>query len=147
MLTKLKYVGTKTEDLLDIYKLFIRSIPEYCSVVFHSRLTSEQSAKLERIQKVCLKVILGEMYIDYDSALEMCGLETLKLRREKRCLDFSLKCIKHPKNSRLFPVNTRTFGQNLHTREGFEVNWARTESYRNSTVPYCQRLLNKHFNS
>ena len=51
MLTKLKYVGTSTEDLLEIYTLFIRSVIEYCSVVFHSRLTIEQSDKLKRIQK------------------------------------------------------------------------------------------------
>ena len=58
MITKLKYVGTKTEDLLDIYILYIRSITEYCSVVFHSFLTNELSEKLERIQKTCLRVIL-----------------------------------------------------------------------------------------
>ena len=78
MLTKLKYVGIQTEDLLDVYKLFIRSIIEYCSVVYHSRLTEEQSDKIERIQKTCLKVILNEMYVDYQSALEMTCLESLK---------------------------------------------------------------------
>ena len=145
MLTKLKYVGVSVEDLLDIYKLHIRSITEYCSVVFHSRLTKEESDKLERIQRVCLKIILGHMYIDYESALEMSGLETLKSRRVKRCLDFSLKCIEHPKNNRLFPLNTRTYGQDRNTKETFEVNWARTESYKNSTIPYCQRMLNDHF--
>ena len=36
MLTKFKYVGTAQEDLLDIYSLYIRSILEYCSVVWHS---------------------------------------------------------------------------------------------------------------
>ena len=147
MLTKLKYVGVSTEDLIDIYKLYIRSITEYCSVVFHSRLTKYESDKLERIQKVSLKIILSDMYIDYDTALEKSGLEKLNIRREKRCLDFSLKCIKHQKNSRLFPRNSRIFGQGLHAKEKFEVNWARTDSYKNSTIPYCQRLLNKHFNS
>ena len=33
MLTKLRYAGVKTEDLLDVYKLFIRSLLEYCCVV------------------------------------------------------------------------------------------------------------------
>ena len=42
MITKLKYVGVNREDLLDIYKLFIRSVIEYCSVAFHSSLTQEQ---------------------------------------------------------------------------------------------------------
>ena len=51
LITKLKYVGVKTEDLVEIYILFIRSVTEYCSVVFHSRLTVEQSQKLENIQK------------------------------------------------------------------------------------------------
>ena len=47
MIAKLKYVGVRTEDLIDIYKLFIRSCLEYCSVVYHSSLTVEQSMKLE----------------------------------------------------------------------------------------------------
>ena len=145
MLTKLKYVGTKTEDLIDIYILYIRSLVEYCSVAFHSSLTQEQEQKLERIQKTCLRVILGEMYISYEAALEMSGLKTLKQRREIRCLKFSTKCLNHPKNQRIFPRNDRRFGQNLHTREAFEVNWARTQKYKQSAIPYCQRLLNDHF--
>ena len=57
MLTKLKYVGTKTEDLIEIYILYIRSIAEYCSVAYHSSLTVALSDKIERIQKVCLRVM------------------------------------------------------------------------------------------
>ena len=105
MITKLKYVGVNTEDLLDIYILFIRSITEYCAVVFHSSLTQQQSDKLEKIQKTCLKVILDDMYINYEAALEMTALLTLHQRRLNRCLDFSLKCVKHPRNTRLFPLN------------------------------------------
>ena len=81
MLTKLKYVGTSVEDLIDIYILYIRSVVEYCSVVFHSSLSQELSQKLERIQKTCLRVILGEMYVSYEGALEMCGLQNLSQRR------------------------------------------------------------------
>ena len=147
MLTKLKYVGVGTEDLLNIYMLFIRSCAEYCSVVFHSRLTVEQSASIERIQKTCLRIILNESYVSYEAALEMTGLDTLHSRREQRCLDFSLKCLDHTKNSRLFPLNTGTNDDYVRQRETVTVNWARTETYRMSAVPYCQRLLNKHFSS
>ena len=147
MLTKLKYVGVCTEDLIEIYILYIRSLTEYCSVAWHSGLTQMQSDKIERIQKTCLKVILGEMYVSYEAALEMCGIESLSSRRQKRCLDFSLKCIKHPKNSRIFPLNTKMHGQNVKSKELFEVNWARTSTYRMSAVPFCQRLLNTHFSS
>ena len=32
LITKLKYVGVHTEDLIDVYKLFIRSLLEYCTL-------------------------------------------------------------------------------------------------------------------
>ena len=63
MLTKLKYVGVSRDDLVDIYILYIRSVLEYCAVVWHSSLTVELARSLERVQKKCLRVILGE---DYD---------------------------------------------------------------------------------
>jgi hypothetical protein len=147
MLSKLKYVGTSTEDLVDIYVLFIRSCAEYCSVAFHSSLTKSQSVDIERIQMTSLLIILGDMYIDYPIALEMCNLKPLFERREKKCLDFSLKCIKHTKNSRIFPINPNQLEANMdiRQRELFKVNFSRTEKYRKSAVPFCQRLLNKHF--
>ena len=62
LITKLKYVGVSRDDLIDIYILFIRSVTEYCAVVFHSSLTQEDGRKLEQIQKTCLKVILRNEY-------------------------------------------------------------------------------------
>ena len=93
MLTKLKYVGVPRKDLLEVYILFIRSLVEYCSVVWHSRLTVEQRTNLERVQKTCLRVILGDDYVSYDSALKMSNLDTLFDRREERCLSFAKRCI------------------------------------------------------
>ena len=75
---------------MEIYVLFIRSIAEYSSVAFHSSLTKEESAKIEKIEKIqktCLKVILGDMFIDYASALEMTGLQILADRRQARCYE------------------------------------------------------------
>ena len=144
LITKLKYVGVSRKDLLDIYVLFIRSTTEYCSVAFHSSLTQQQSDKLERIQKTCLKVILAEEYVDYKTALEDCNLETLHERRLKRCLDFSLKCLKQPRTRRLFPVNSN-YNSNMRSSEPFEVNFAKTSRYQKSAIPFCQNLLNKHF--
>ena len=144
MLTKLKYVGVNREDLLNIYILFIRSVTEYCSVLFHSSLTQAQSNKLEKIQKTCLKVILGDEYEDYDKALEILNLETLSDRRLRRCLDFSLKCLNHTKNDRLFPRNP-TYNNRIRSSEPFKVNFANTEAYQKSTIPFCQKLLNNHF--
>ena len=49
VLTKLKYVGPSEKDLITIHILYI---VEYCSVVWHSSLTQEQSNDVEKIQKI-----------------------------------------------------------------------------------------------
>ena len=147
MLTKLKYVGTSIEDLLEIYKLFIRSLTEYCAVAFHPSLTLSQITDIERIQKTCLKIILGDNFVSYPAALEMTGLDTLYVRREKRCLNFAIKSLKHPVQSKLFPLNRNQNNGSIKVRqrELFHVNFARTEKYKQSAIPYCQRKLNEHF--
>ena len=84
------------------------------------------------------------MYLDYTSALEMSGLEKLSERRQKKiCLDFSLKAIKHPRNSRIFPLAELNPAYNVRNSEKFKVNFGRTTAYMESAVPYCQRLLNQ----
>ena len=76
----------------------------------------------------------------------MTGLETLYQRRVKKCLNFSIKSIKHNQNSRFFPLNQNLDNQtNVWERENVHVNFARTEDYKKSAIPYCQRLLNSHF--
>ena len=81
MLTKFRYAGVSKENLLTIYKLHIRSCLEYNAVSFHSSLSSQQAAAIERYQSVCLNVILQENYISYEAALQMTGLEKLEDRR------------------------------------------------------------------
>ena len=145
MLTKLKYVGTPVEDLVELYCMFIRSLTEYCSTAFHSSLSQMLSNKLENIQKTCLRVILDVMFVSYDAALEMCGLKTLHERREHRSLQFALKCIKHPINQSMFPLNPTQDTHEVRKREKFKVNKSTTETYKKSTIPYLQRRLNDHF--
>ena len=145
MLSKLKYVGTNKKDLILLYCLHIRSITEYCSTAFHSSLTLKQANKLESIQKTCLRIILGEDYISYESALISTNLLSLKQRREKKEISFALKCTKHPTNSNLFPINPSLDPHVMRNREPYMVNQARTETYRISAIPHLQRRLNTHF--
>ena len=143
MITKLKYVGVNIGDLINIYILFICSVLEYCSVLWHSTLTVDQSQRIERVQKTCLKIILGAEYSNYEDALEYTGLERLSERRENRCLQFGLKCLLHPVHQRMFPVNPQLDeNQTIRNQEHFVVNRARTDSYRMSAIPYIQRKLN-----
>ena len=154
MLTKLKYAGAPFEKLLHLYCLFIRPSTEFCSVLWHGNLSQNQSNSIERLQIVCLKVILGERspklldgHLYYQEALRICKLKSLFLRREGRMLDFGRKCILHPTLSRLFPPNQAIHDDphSVRSREMFHVNFARTEVYRDSAIPTIQRRLNQHF--
>ena len=141
MLSKLKYTGVSSRDLLEIYALFVRSRAEYMSVVWHSSLTLLEANKIENIQKTSLKIILGESYEDYLSSLTKTGLKSLSERRKIRCLSFAKRCLKNPHTKQMFPLNPEN-NLNIRQPEKYSVNFARTENYLNSAVPYCQRLLN-----
>ena len=112
ILTKLKYAGLSRSKLLHIYSLHVRSSMEYCSVAWHDNLTIAQKNAIERLQVVLLKIILGsdcprkeDGHVDYLKALSICNLKSLFSRREKKALDFKIKCTKHPTLKKLFPAN------------------------------------------
>ena len=138
LLTKLKYVGTHTEDLIELYCSLNHSQTEYCSTVFHSSLSQKMSNKLESIQRTSLKVILGVMYVDYESALEMCGLVSLHERRENRSLKFAIKCSSHTTNKRLFPVNpsedTHCIRNKETYKQGSSENDGKSKIYEHSEL-------------
>ena len=67
------------------------------------------------------------------------------MRRENRSLQFVLKSEKHPKNHTIFPLNPSLDTHNVRHMEKFKVNKARTESYKQSTIPYLQRRLNEYY--
>ena len=139
MLTKLKYAGIRRNDLLDIYKLFIRSVAEYCSVVFHTSLTQKQCKKIESIQSTSLKIILGDDYINYENSLKITSLSSLYNRRSERMTKFAIRCVQDKFNKHIFPLN-----ENPKNKEVYKVNFARTNKYYKSAVPQCQRILNDH---
>ena len=146
LLTKLKYSGVNRKDLIDIYKKFIRTALEYCSVAIHGSLSENQSNALEHCQAVSLRIVLQSDYDSYESALLLTGIQKLSLRRLARCKDFSLKCIQHEQNKRFFPRNPNIENTTeVRDREEFVVNFARTKQYQVSAIPFCQRLLNQHY--
>ena len=67
----------------------------------------------------------------------------LGIRHISRCLNFALKCTKNVKLSRIFPSNNNE--GSVSNPEKFHVNFTASTAYKNSTIPYCQRLLNDHF--
>ena len=99
-------------------------------MVWSSSLTLGEQNDLERIQKVALRIILGENYISYDHALYLTNLTTLKARRLLLSKRFAVKCTKNERN-----VLTRN-------TEKYVVTKARTNRLATSAIPTMQRQLN-----
>ena len=101
--------------------------------------------KLERVQKVALRIMLKDEYVDYQNALQKTEMETLEERREVLCLNFALSCVKHPAATSMFPQNTTEYhNDTARYREQYQVQNAKTDRLMKSTIPYMQRLLNIH---
>ena len=78
LLRKVSSFGTSKEEKRNIYILFIGSILEQSSVVWHSSLTKQNEDDLERVQKSAIRIILGKDYEKYDEALYEVLLRIIK---------------------------------------------------------------------
>ena len=68
ILRKLNKFAVSTEDLVNIYVLFIRSRLEYSAAVWHSSITQGEQIELERVQMLDLRLILQGEYKNYANA-------------------------------------------------------------------------------
>ena len=136
-LRRLKLLGAKQETMIDIYKLFCRSVLEYCAPVWSGALTKTNTEELERVQKNAFKIIFGASYSNYEDCLEQASEETLQDRRDTLCLRFAESCLKQEKFSSWFQ-------KGVDTRSGsyFLEPESKTKRYRTSAIPHLTRLLN-----
>ena len=65
ILRRLKYLGAKDHDLIDIYVKQIRSVLELAVPVWHGGITQAEEFDIRRIQKSVAHIILGEQYVSY----------------------------------------------------------------------------------
>ena len=85
---KLQRASISPNDILHFFNMKIRSVLETNCPVFHPMLTKEQSDDIERLQKIVLKIILGDKYVSYTQACEHFDIQTLKQRRSQLSLKF-----------------------------------------------------------
>ena len=94
---------------------------------------------------MALKIILKDRYTTYEQALTDLNLDYLSIRREKLCLNFAKKCLKHQKTRDMFPLNS-TLDHDMRTKQKYHVQFAHTNRLRDSAIPQLQRALNREAN-
>ena len=137
-LRRLKLLGASKNTLMDIYKLFCRSVLEYAAPVWAGALTNKNKQDLERVQRNALRIISDAPNTPYLEFLTECNEETLSDRRDQLSLAFAKKCLESEK------FNT-FFKKGMKTRSGFQYYKeikTNKKRFSNSAIPYLIRLLN-----
>ena len=110
--------------------------------MWHSSITIEEQEDLERVQKCAVRLIVRDQEKSYEDSLKDLGLESLAIRRENLCTEFAKQCTQNPKTTTWFPKRNH-ISYALRNPSVYSVTHANTERFKNSTIPYLQRLLNK----
>lgn len=97
-----------------LYTWYIRTVLEYAAPVWHPGLTRAQHNSLEKLQKRCFRIILGEAYLNYNHALQLLGTESLHKRREAATINFGRGLLNSPELRNMLP-------QTLHDVHGRET--------------------------
>ena len=125
--------------LFDVYAKKVRSMLELAVPAWHSGLTKQQSAEIERVQKISFKLMLGEHYVNYDNACNFFCTETLEQRRIKLCLKFATKNLKSENSLFIRNTSSKITRQKVKLVKEFKC---RTKRFEKSSLPYLAKLLN-----
>ena len=109
LLRRMKILKLDFDILLDFYCKEVRSILEFGVPVWSSGITSRMREQLERVQKVCISIILcdTEWKISYEVGCTILGIEPLTFRRLDRCIKFIQKASSDLRHADMFCQNTK----------------------------------------
>ena len=105
-LLRFRDMGATTNQLLNLWIQKGRTVLEFASPVFFSRLTEEQSNQIEKCQKMAFAIILQNGFKNYADALTILKQRSLSERRLDAAIKFGEKCLANPRHSDLFIKNT-----------------------------------------
>ena len=111
-------------------------------VIWNCGLTQHQIYTLEKIQKIALKITLGDRYTSYDDARKQFNLKLLSERRLDLCTNFAMKLFKSKYCSTFFTLTSKE----VVTRNRKLVVEAHCNTTRAYKAPhsYLARLVNRN---
>jgi hypothetical protein len=141
VLRHLRRFGFDEDELLLVYKSLVRSVLDFCAVVYHSLLTQDMSAAIERVQSQSLKIIYG-FGKSYNELLVKTGLTTLEERRLKSIDKFTSKCLEGRFEGWFPRSEARRSGRNPRP---YHEAYARCDRLKNSPLYFMRRRLNDNY--
>ena len=137
MLYHLRRAGFRNRQLYRLYCCYLRTVIEYCAVVYHSMLTRGQEDDLERLHRQAIRTCYGND-VDVGRVMECEEIETLPDRRARRCNGFISKAATNPSFSDWFRERPASRHWLRRRRNVFEPRASTTRMF-NSPLSYIRR--------
>ena len=142
LLRRMKSLGLEHKIILDYYVKEIRPVVEHGVPVWNSGLTVQQISSLERVQKVALKIILGDTYNTYSEACKKFSLEKLSDRRHRLCSKFAAKLFLSKRRRQFFSPPDNVKNTRNSTKKLAKEKHTRTKRAYNALLNFLCRLVN-----
>ena len=140
-LRHLKRANINTNVLLEVYKIMLRPLLEYSSVIYHPMLTKALNNDIERQQKLALKTIYG-FENNYEELLVKAEIDSLEERRKKNFTRFANSLVNSERWNNLFPLKDSNISAELRSQRKYKEVFARSERLYNSPLFAMRRDLN-----
>ena len=141
LLYHLREAGIREDRLFKLYCVYIRSILEYCSPVYHSLLTAGQAETLERLQRHAARICYGNDEIR--EVMRQKGIATLESRRMERVDRFIQKAVSDVRFGPLWFPKRHDDGHGLRERRAFYEKPTKTARAFNNPRSYFVRRANQ----
>ena len=143
IIRRLKDLGASTAQLIDSLQKQVLSVLWLGAPAWFCQLTQCEKADIDRVAKVALRIIYGDKYGGFESALHRSALCRPTLQMAKMTHNFAKKCAKNDKFSKWFePVpESRAFTRTNQQQKYIHIS-ARTNRFANSPIPHLTQILN-----
>ena len=141
MLRHLKKANIEEKVLVQVYTCFIRPVLEYACPAFTTVLTGEQCDRLERLQRIALKIIYG-IRMPYAEGLRRSGLETLATRRDTITKAFTSKAYESDRFRERWFKPSRASGYSLRSRRAVAQEFAARDRLVNAPIYKMREDIN-----
>ena len=135
---RLKKMGASRQNLVEMYKLFVRQSLEFASPLWSNALTQQNINKIERIQAQVTDLILGPNKFSYMERLRELDLSDLQRRRNVLANNICKKMIKDDRFKFLFPQRQ----SGTRSKKKYIEPLCKTNRMKHSAIPYFIQMLN-----
>ena len=127
-------------DIVRIYSAVLRPVIEYACQIYGPMLTKTQNKKIERLQRIILKIVYG-FDTSYREALALSGLQRLSERRDEIIKKLALRTFENPRYKHWFPLQ-EVQPHDFKKRNKFMEERSNTERRMRGPIFPLRRILN-----